>query len=258
MGSRMHDVCVRMTALIAAGLQIGMLAACPAYAAEPQSQPLPAALSGPALASAEPHPYAPYVADAARRFGIPERWIWSVMRAESGGRSRAFSPVGAMGLMQIMPRTWRMLAARYGLGSDPFDVRANIHGGAAYLRLMWDRYGDSRLMLAAYNAGPGRVDEYRAGLRHLPAETRSYVARLTPFLIGAPAIPEPRFDIGKARPRHPPSVFVITRSASESGLGPTRGQQPGEAEADISGSFGSQPGAETNSLFVPLSSRLPR
>ncbi|ESZ88985.1 MAG: lytic transglycosylase [Blastomonas sp. CACIA14H2] len=244
-----------MTALMAVGLQIGMLAGCPAYAAEPQSQPLPAAVSGSVSAPTEPHPYAPHVADASRRFGIPERWIWSVMRAESGGRSRAFSPVDAMGLMQIMPRTWRMLAARYGLGSDPFDVRANIHGGAAYLRLMWDRYADLRLMLAAYNAGPGRVDEYRAGLRHLPAETRSYVARLAPYLIGAPAIAEPRFDIANARPLHPPSVFVATRSASESGLGPTREQQPDEAEADVSGSSGSQPGAETNSLFVPLSPR---
>jgi hypothetical protein len=258
MASRKHDVGVQITALMAVGLQIGMLAACPAYAAEPQSQPLPAAVSGPASASAEPHPYAPHVTNASRRFGIPERWIWSVMRAESGGRSRAVSPVGAMGLMQIMPRTWKMLAARYGLGSNPFDARANIHGGAAYLRLMWDRYGDSRLMLAAYNAGPGRVDEYRAGLRHLPAETRSYVARLAPFLIGAPAIPEPQFGIGEARPLHPPSVFVVAQSASEGGLGPTRGQQPDEAEAGISGSFGSQPGAETNSLFVPLSPRLPR
>lgn len=258
MASRKHDVGAQITALMAVGMQIGMLSQCPAYAAEPQGQPLTAAGSGAASASAEPHPYAPHVADASRRFGIPERWIWSVMRAESGGRSRAVSPVGAMGLMQIMPRTWSILAARYGLGSDPFDVRANIHGGAAYLRLMWDRYGDLRLMLAAYNAGPGRVDEYRAGLRHLPAETRSYVARLAPFLIGAPAIAEPRFDIGKARRLHPPSVFVVTRSASESGLGPTQDKQPDQTEADISGSFGSQPGAETNSLFVPLSPRLPR
>ena len=258
MASSKHDVGAQITALMAVALQIGMLAACPAYAAEPQSQPLPAAVSGPASAPAELHPYAPHVADASRRFGIPERWIWSVMRAESGGRTRAVSPAGAMGLMQIMPRTWRMLAARYGLGSDPFDVRANIHGGAAYLRLMWDRYGDSRLMLAAYNAGPGRVNEYRAGLRHLPAETRSYVARLAPFLIGTPAIAEPRFAIGKARPLHPPSVFVVTRSASESGLAPTREQQPDETEADITGSFVSPPGAEIKSLFVPLSPRLPR
>ena len=56
-----------------------------------------------------------------------------------------------MGVMQIMPATWAMLTARHGLGTDPFDVRANILGGAAYLRAMWERYGDIRLMLAAYN-----------------------------------------------------------------------------------------------------------
>ena len=66
------------------------------------------------------------VAEAAQRFGIPERWIWAVMRVESGGRVRAVSPKGAMGLMQIMPATWADLRARHGLGADPFDPRDNI------------------------------------------------------------------------------------------------------------------------------------
>ncbi len=128
------------------------------------------------------HPYARHVAEASQRFGIPERWIWSVMRVESGGNWRAVSPVGAQGLMQIMPGTWAMLTARYGLGADPFDVRANIHGGAAYLRLMWDRYRRIDLMLAAYNAGPGRADAFAAGRRRLPTETIAYVARIAPAL----------------------------------------------------------------------------
>ncbi len=76
------------------------------------------------------------------------------MHVESRGRPRALSSAGAMGLMQIMPGTWAMLTARHGLGRDPFDSRANILAGAAYLRAMWDRYRDVRLMLAAYNAGP--------------------------------------------------------------------------------------------------------
>src|SRR3546814_12901683 len=80
-----------------------------------------------------------------------------------------------MGLMQIMPPTWAMLTARHRLGGDPFDVRANILAGAAYLRAMWDRYGDVRLMLAAYNAGPGRPDAYATGRRGLPADTLAYV-----------------------------------------------------------------------------------
>lgn len=128
------------------------------------------------------HPYAPHVAEASQRFDIPELWIWAVMRAESRGNSRAVSPAGAIGLMQIMPGTWSMLSARHGLGSDPFDVRANILGGAAYLRAMWDRYRDVSLMLVAYNAGPGRADDYAAGRRRLPAETVNYIAQIAPSL----------------------------------------------------------------------------
>jgi len=126
------------------------------------------------------HPYAPHVVEASRRFGIPELWIWAVMRTESRGNSRAVSPAGAMGLMQIMPGTWAMLTERHRLGSDPFDVRANILGGTAYLRAMWDRYSDVSLMLAAYNAGPGRADDYANGRRRLPAETVSYIAQIRP------------------------------------------------------------------------------
>jgi len=127
------------------------------------------------------HPYTPHVAEAARRFGIPEAWIWAVMRVESAGNSRVISPAGAMGLMQIMPTTWAQLRTRYGLGADPFDVRDNITAGAAYLREMYDRYGNVSAMLAAYNAGPGRYDEHLRG-RSLPTETRAYLARLASII----------------------------------------------------------------------------
>jgi len=133
----------------------------------------------PAARSAVAHPYAGHVADAARRFGIPEAWIWAVMRVESSGNSRAVSHAGAMGLMQIMPATWTDLRARHGLGADPFDVRDNIMAGAAYLRQMHDRYGNATAMLAAYNAGPGRYDDYLSRGRPLPPETVGYLARLT-------------------------------------------------------------------------------
>ncbi|MGH6652957.1 MAG: lytic transglycosylase domain-containing protein [Sphingopyxis sp.] len=140
----------------------------------------------PAAAAVQPagHPYAASVAEAARRFAIPELWIWRVMHAESRGRAGAVSHAGAMGLMQIMPGTWASLTARHRLGSDPFDPRANILAGAAYLRAMWDRYGDIALMLAAYNAGPGRADAYASGRRGLPAETIAYVAKIAPELHG--------------------------------------------------------------------------
>lgn len=140
-----------------------------------------AAIAGPPAAHAS-HPLGAHVAEASQRFGIPENWIWAVMRQESGGNPKAVSPVGAQGLMQIMPATWAMLTARYDLGSNAFEPRANIHAGAAYLRMMWDRYRDLRLTLAAYNAGPGRVDAYASGRRGLPAETVNYVARIAPSL----------------------------------------------------------------------------
>lgn len=148
-----------------------------------------AVCAAPCVAAAQSaHPYATSVTEAAQRFGIPETWIWRVMHAESRGRPRAISDAGAMGLMQIMPATWRMLSAKHRLGGDPFETRANILAGAAYLRAMWDRYGDVRLMLAAYNAGPGRADAYAAGRRGLPAETTAYVAKIAPELGAEPHV----------------------------------------------------------------------
>ena len=169
-----------------------------------------------ALAS---HPYAPHVADAARRFGIPEAWIWAVMRVESNGNSRAVSPAGAMGLMQIMPATWAELRTRHGLGADPLDVRDNIAAGAAFLRAMHDRYGTAAAMLAAYNAGPGRYDEHVARGRPLPAETRAYLARLA-SIAGDPggqqvvvALPADPFAWRRA------ALFVRVANAAEAGSG---------------------------------------
>ena len=70
--------------------------------------------------------------------------------------------------------------------ADPFEPRDNILAGAAYLREMFDRYGDVGAMLAAYNAGPDRTDDYLAFGRPLPAETRAYVATIAPALGAAP------------------------------------------------------------------------
>jgi hypothetical protein len=149
-------------------------------------------VTGAALAQSVPdarapssHTIADYIAEAAWRFGVPAAWIRAVMDAESAGDARAVSRKGAMGLMQIMPDTWSELRMRYGLGRDPFDPRDNILAGAAYLREMHDRYG-SPGFLAAYNAGPQRYDEYLAGVRALPAETRAYVALLAPIVVGKP------------------------------------------------------------------------
>lgn len=149
------------------------------------------AQSAPVARAAIADPYRDHIAEASQRFGIPERWIRAVLRAESAGDMRAISTAGALGLMQVMPDTWDAMRVRYRLGGNPYDPRDNILAGTAYLREMWDRYGNVRAMLAAYNAGPGRYDEHRATGRPLPTETRAYVAALATALGGAVALGTP-------------------------------------------------------------------
>lgn len=88
--------------------------------------------------------------------------------------------------MQLMPDTWAYLRAKYRLGNDPFDPHDNIIAGTAYMRELYDRYGAPGF-LSAFNAGPGRYDEFLADGRALPAETRAYVAELAPLVGGAPS-----------------------------------------------------------------------
>lgn len=144
------------------------------------------ALSAPRTHSTLIQRYNKHVGEAARRFSLPASWIRTIMRKESATNAHAVSSKGAMGLMQIMPATWDKLRIRYGLGDDPFDPRDNIFAGAAYLRELYDRYGSPGL-LAAYNAGPRRYEEFLAG-RPLPRETRAYVAALAPFFEGGDSI----------------------------------------------------------------------
>lgn len=124
----------------------------------------------------------PIIAEASRRFGVPQAWIAAVMQAESQGQTHLggrpiTSRAGAMGLMQVMPGTWETLRRRHGLGPDPHDPRDNIMAGTAYLRAMYDRFGYPGLF-AAYNAGPGRYADHLRSGRPLPGETRSYIAEL--------------------------------------------------------------------------------
>jgi Transglycosylase SLT domain len=141
----------------------------------------PAAIAG----TASPRfalPFSAFVAEASQRFSIPANWIRAVMRIESGGDPRAVSPKGAMGLMQIMPKTYAGLRARHHLGPDAYNPRDNILAGAAYLRELLDHYGSSGF-LAAYNAGPARYEEHLATGRPLPPETQVYIAMLS-LMIG--------------------------------------------------------------------------
>lgn len=135
---------------------------------------------------------AAHVREASLAHGLPEHWIYAVIRQESAGKIGAVSAAGAMGLMQLMPPTWQRQRSRLALGSNPFEPRANILAGAAYLREMYDLFGPDGF-LAAYNAGPGRYRQWRDEGRPLPAETRAYVAALSAALLhpgsesGAPA-----------------------------------------------------------------------
>ena len=115
--------------------------------------------------------FEPVVEEAATKHGVDPKLVKAVIAAESGGNSRAVSPAGAQGLMQLMPST----AAELGV-KDPFDPVQNIMAGTRYLRQLVDRYhGNTRLALAAYNWGMGNLEKRPESL---PRETRAYIARV--------------------------------------------------------------------------------
>jgi soluble lytic murein transglycosylase-like protein len=133
-------------------------------------RPFGAALFDPRASVKAPGDLAPIIQEAARKHGVDPRLVAAVARRESAFNVNAVSPVGACGLMQLMPATARYLGVQ-----NVFDARENIHGGTRYLRTLLDTFGgDLDLTLAAYNAGPGAVRKYRG----IPPyrETRAYVA----------------------------------------------------------------------------------
>jgi soluble lytic murein transglycosylase-like protein len=140
----------------------------------------------------------PYISQAARRFPVPEAWIRAVIAAESGGRTELdgkpiTSVAGAMGPMQVMPKTYEDMRRRYGLGSDPYDPENNILAGTAYLGELYRRFGSTG-MFAAYNAGPDRYQQFLDERRSLPAETEAYLATLDTLV--STSAREPSFASG--------------------------------------------------------------
>ncbi len=112
------------------------------------------------------------VNEASGRYRLDPDLVNSVIKAESGFHVRAVSPKGAQGLMQLMPGT----ASQLGV-PDPFDPQANVEGGTKYLRELLERYNfDLVKALAAYNAGPRRVEQFGGVPPYY--ETRAYVARI--------------------------------------------------------------------------------
>jgi hypothetical protein len=127
--------------------------------------------------------YDPIVQACARQFKVDAALIHSIIRAESAYDSRAISPKGAAGLMQLMPET----AVQYGV-SDRFDPAQNIEGGVKYLKDLCKLFnGSTAKVLAAYNAGQEALKKYKG----IPpyAETREYIRRVMasyskPFITG--------------------------------------------------------------------------
>jgi hypothetical protein len=135
---------------------------------EPDSTEGPAAVERPDL-QWDPR-YAPIIEKAAAAQGVDARLVRALIQVESHYESRARSPRGAMGLMQLMPAT----ARRYAV-ADPYDPASNIEAGIKHLKSLLDRF-TLELALAAYNAGEAAVQRFR-GVPPYP-ETRSYVDRI--------------------------------------------------------------------------------
>ena len=141
---------------------------------------------------AYPQKYESHVTVYADRYGLPEHLLYSLIKCESDFDSGAVSSAGAVGLTQIMPETFTWLTNDILLEHLDegmlYDPETNIRYGAAYLSRLYDKYGDWTLALCAYNAGPGRVDEWledpsladgEGGLKKIPfKETRRYVKRV--------------------------------------------------------------------------------
>jgi soluble lytic murein transglycosylase-like protein len=179
--------------------------------------------------------WTPLIAAAGQRFDVPSTWIRAVVQIESGGRTmsnenqRITSRVGAMGLMQLMPDTYREMRTDYGLGSDPYNPRDNIFAGAAYLRWLYVKYGYPA-MFAAYNDGPGHLEERLLRGSLLPAETRNYITRIVSELGGHAARDG---EVAKfTRPNGAPVMIDLANVTSV--RVPSPGEYPAGVQAVIS------------------------
>ena len=144
-------------------------------------------------------PFADEIQSAAQTYRLDPALVASVIAVESNFNSRAVSSKSALGLMQLLPGTAAEMAVR-----NAFDPKQNIAGGTRYLKQLIDRYGQNlTLALAAYNAGPGRVDFYQ-GIPPI-AETRSYIDKVLSNLRSQPNLMRQFFSesTGAASPPFP-------------------------------------------------------
>jgi soluble lytic murein transglycosylase-like protein len=141
----------------------------------PYSEPTPDPVAASVALKAEntdPRRFDGIIEEASALYGVSSALVKAVVQAESRFDPLAVSPVGAQGLMQLMP----MIAKEYG-AEDPFDARQNVFAGVKYLSALLDRYdGNVSLALAGYNAGPTAVRRYRGVPPY--RETRGYVRKI--------------------------------------------------------------------------------
>ena len=150
--------------------------------------------------------------EAAARYGVPAPLALGLAKQESGFRPGAISPAGAIGVMQLMPGTAREL------GVDPYNVNQNIDGGMRYLKAQIDKFGIP-MGLAAYNAGPGRVQRHLQTGSPLPAETQKYIPAVLANAQGASGMPMQNVpQIPGSAPTLPPTFTPPTPPAP---TGPT-------------------------------------
>ena len=141
----------------------------------PALSPPPTAAVGMPTSTVEPRPFAELIETVSLRHGIDPALVHAVVAVESNYRARAKSPVGARGLMQVMPATGRDLGVTSA--ATLFDPRANLEAGVTYLKRMLVRFGgDLTNALAAYNAGPAAVLRYRGVPPY--RETENYVKKV--------------------------------------------------------------------------------
>ena len=170
------------------------------------------------------------VGSAGERHQIDPDFISSVIRAESGFNNRAVSKKGAQGLMQLMPQT----ASQLGVANS-FDPNANVEGGTKYLRELLEKYNfDVPKALAAYNAGPKRVDQYRGVPPYY--ETQPYVARIIRDfnrrkLAENPSLALKSGRVGSAAKSHTTSSRTGQAGATRSGAQQNRDHKTAMADA---------------------------
>ena len=173
----------RRRTAVRAGLAMAALSLLPSlrgHASSPRAQLTQEARQEPQAASeGKGGPFDKFIEEAAALYGVSEDLVRAVIQTESRFDPAAKSPVGALGLMQLMPRTARYLGI-----DDPMDPKQNIFGGVKYLAELLERHnGNVALALASYNAGPTVVRRHR-GVPPI-RETRGYVRKIQGLLVDA-------------------------------------------------------------------------